>query len=113
MRDNTRASLAFKLGTHAARGPELCKHASRNGELARDAAPTSPHRHISCRAGCATFDVSMARVRDAPWHRLSGGFRISFPKLLLYLPAGDAAQVLSTKDLVLTQRSRTAFELDI
>ena len=54
----------------------------------------------------------MARIRDAAWHHLPGGFRILVPKCLPYFRAGNAAPMLATKVLVLTQRSRTAFDLE-
>ena len=55
----------------------------------------------------------MARIRDAAWHRLCDGFRISVSSWSPYYGAGNAATMLSSMDLALTQRSRAAWHLDI
>ena len=55
----------------------------------------------------------MARIRDAAWPRLYDGLRISVSSWSLYYGAVNAATMLSSMDLVLTQHSRAAWHWDI
>ena len=114
MRDNAKARLAFKPGTNAPRRPRPVISMRYAREKWR-ATPRQRHSHwCICGQACrGTCDVSMARIRDAAWPYLSGGFRIPLSKLLLHFRAQNAAPTPSSTDLALTQRNRTAFDLDM
>ena len=115
MLDNSRASLAFKSGTKAARGP---RPMIRMPHLWKDGA----RRRVNVTPiGTSAAERAVRPVRP-PWracgghalHHLSGGFRILVSKRwLLCFHAGNAAPVLATKDVDLRQRTRAALHLDI
>ena len=115
MLDKSRASLAFKLGTNAARGP---RPMIRMPHLWKDGA----RRRVNVTPiGTSAAERAVRPVRP-PWracgghalHHLSGNFRIPVSKRwLLCFRAGNAAPMLSTKDFDLRQRTRAALHLDI
>ena len=87
MRHSTRAGLAFKLGTNAARGPRPVISMRCAGEHgARRRANVSPIGASSVERRL-TYDVSV-RMRDVSWHHLSGGFRISFFQVVAIFSRG-------------------------